>query len=652
MRRAKLAPTNGRLLAMAAKEELQATQQKFSVGANPLEREAFLKVLEPTYTKQLERLCELMELYDNTSPDPSKHIAVEMWRAQIAQGAFSDHAKMEFVRRFYYWLLGRAADKDAKRTFWGRANVAEHNDEVRAYIEMFVDKRAQFAQQMALLGSRLPSTLVGYYLYFKYIVDGHLKRVTDANGTEYWDMGPEDFLDDFEMFESEFNNKNDKQTLGRFNDKKPPFHGASAYPATQQEGKREQLLAFNDLHPEVGQVVKDEIAQKVVDGLWNLLHPVLKDRQPGREMPFSPIELAAATNDVEAAEARRDKMDDVEQDAAGRQEMIDALHQMTERLVQSNQETQAKLANNDANFAKLHTAIEGLPAAIAAAIADAMPKATAAPVSYTTMEREHVAVERRYPATAEHEETRVEREEAPMPPAEREIEMIDAPGVDDVEFASKDVEETKREVSKATKETEETKTEISKATMEIEEEERVWYGRLEEITESMELINREEDLPKQRERIEQARDALKELRGVIDDARYWRHHDLIVGQTKKRAAKFAEIRRKMEEMADANEAVVDTTEGLLLLGPPPKEKEEEDAPMEVSRLIALYTRLWDSRVAKLGVKGVPRPQAEWQNMGAAHMRKMLETMRVALNEHLAGLKKDTKRPSRRERKTK
>jgi hypothetical protein len=207
-----------------AREQLRSIDQKFRPGPTPLEREPFEKTIKPQYKDQLEQMMKLMTKYAEGA-DTSVQNAVALWKAQVQQGTFSDQVKFDFARRFYYWLLGRGTDEDHGRTMWGRGNAAVYNKEVRSYIESFSQKRLQYAQQLALLASVVPTTLNAYYLYFKYIVGGNLKRVkTDDGKTDFWDMSDEDYLADFEMFKMEFDDKT--QWLGKpYSDGSKPQNG-------------------------------------------------------------------------------------------------------------------------------------------------------------------------------------------------------------------------------------------------------------------------------------------------------------------------------------------------------------------------------------------------------------------------------------------
>lgn len=231
---------------MAAAERLRAVNKKFAVGENPLEREQKLPVIMPTNQQQLESMIKMLEdLYGNNPTEQQKQ-AMELWKFQVAQGTVGDQIKFDFVRSFYFWLLGRGSDVDHKNTSWQRANVAVYNPEVAAYIDQFAKKRMDFAVQLSLLKSRIPETLLGYYLYFKYIVRGKLELRTDKEtGYSFYDISNEDFLQDWDLFKNVFDEENQNGTRARDRDgyadiaaglRAPQgyaqFEGAVPFPAT------------------------------------------------------------------------------------------------------------------------------------------------------------------------------------------------------------------------------------------------------------------------------------------------------------------------------------------------------------------------------------------------------------------------------------
>lgn len=152
-----------------ARAALRAADPKFHAGLDPLQQEHDLHVIQPTTKEQLRSMAKMMEdLYRQPgNQTPEARNAYEFWKMQIASENVSDLVKFNFLRRFYFWLLGRGTKEEHDKTLWGRANTAVWNPEVAAYIDQFTSKRTQYALKLAMLANRVPSGLVGHYLYFK-----------------------------------------------------------------------------------------------------------------------------------------------------------------------------------------------------------------------------------------------------------------------------------------------------------------------------------------------------------------------------------------------------------------------------------------------------------------------------------------------------
>jgi hypothetical protein len=149
-----------------SREMLRSMNRKYHAGADPLERETLLDQILPNAKQELESMTAVLEkLYANGTEQQQQ--AFQLWKFQVASGSVKDQVRLQFLRRFYFWLLGRGEEEDVKKTLWGRANAAAHNDQVAAYIDQFVDKRAEYAMKLQALSQRVPDTLNGYYLYFK-----------------------------------------------------------------------------------------------------------------------------------------------------------------------------------------------------------------------------------------------------------------------------------------------------------------------------------------------------------------------------------------------------------------------------------------------------------------------------------------------------
>lgn len=250
---------------LASKQQLAEVNPKFRAGPNELELEPELKILQPTNAEQLKQLTALVEtLIRQKRDDPAWMNALRLWQMQITTGALSDQVKFQFVRRFYFWLLGRGTDDDVKRTIWGRGNAAVINREVALYIEQFSQRRLDYALQLSLLAMRIPTTLNGYYLYFKYIVNGKLKRAKANGGGSWWELSDDDYLQDFEMFQQEFdggsgepNYKDMIKPAAKRDGNQAPFDASRPYPSTRQENEANKLPTKKN-----ADIVRDVLAQE------------------------------------------------------------------------------------------------------------------------------------------------------------------------------------------------------------------------------------------------------------------------------------------------------------------------------------------------------------------------------------------------------
>lgn len=254
----------------AAPTQFAAANKKFAVGPNPLERERELDVIEPQNPQQQKRMVEIMEkMYEDSGNDQARKNALEMWRMQLAGKDAESLVKTDFQRRFQFWLLGRGTEEDTKKTFWGRGNMAVHNPEIAAYIDQFLEARANYAMQLALLANRAPTSLLGAYLYFKYIVNGNLKQTKGPNGETWWHLDQSDFLEDYDLFRKYFDGKLDNQYSKLIQPQNarngaPAFAGAEPYPITQEQKKQWALDSAGD--------IEDGIA--VVESMTNPEPPV------------------------------------------------------------------------------------------------------------------------------------------------------------------------------------------------------------------------------------------------------------------------------------------------------------------------------------------------------------------------------------------
>lgn len=162
---------------------------------DPFEREKATKEIIPTSEqerKELLAVVDALEKSRNLGADEKKALVV--WKTNLVADGIADHVKKKFTADFWAWLLGRGTPQDVQRTSWGRQSLAD-DKEVRAYVDLFVDKNIDFRVKMQILSMRRPVGINQCYLYFKYIVRNH-------NG----DHNPMDveFLNDWEQFGKDF----------------------------------------------------------------------------------------------------------------------------------------------------------------------------------------------------------------------------------------------------------------------------------------------------------------------------------------------------------------------------------------------------------------------------------------------------------------
>ncbi len=290
----------------AARDKVAAGNVKFAAGKDPLELETMLNRIEPTNKQQLDQMVKLLEAsFDKTDATPEQRQALELWKFQMAQGSVSDQIKFQFLRRFYFWLLGRGEQEDTDKTMWGRANVAAHNGEVAAYIDQFLDKRTEYAMKLNLLSMRQPTTLNGYYLYFKYITNGALKRETREDGTSFWDMKNEDYLQDFDLFQQVLDKKSPiggKQKgdiayseiiapIAERKEHQPAYEDVNPYPITRDNMERKDPEGRH-----VGALQKQKVEANIAKGLVATLeldsarkHPKAPGKEPEPQRPENEI---------------------------------------------------------------------------------------------------------------------------------------------------------------------------------------------------------------------------------------------------------------------------------------------------------------------------------------------------------------------------
>ena len=166
------------------------TDKKFTVGLDPLEEETKLTSIQPLSTDSQKRLLKIIsDAIASGKLDKTSNKAFRMWRANLKANRLKGWVDSEFQRDFWAWLLGRGREEDQKKCFWYRQSLAD-DPEVRAYIDSFIVKRAEYMTKLELLRRRRPVGINQTYLFFKYIVRGE----DSAN----------EFLSDWKIFQDEF----------------------------------------------------------------------------------------------------------------------------------------------------------------------------------------------------------------------------------------------------------------------------------------------------------------------------------------------------------------------------------------------------------------------------------------------------------------
>ena len=301
-----------------APTQFAAANKKFAVGKNPLELESELDVIQPQNAQQQKRMVEVMEaLYKDAKNDPAKRVALEMWRMQLQSADAESLVKTDFQKRFYFWLLGRGTKEDTDKTFWGRGNMAAHNPEVAAYIDQFLESRANYAMQLALLANRAPTSLLGAYLYFKYIVNGNLKQTTKGDKT-WWHLDQSDYLEDFDLFRKYFDKVPDgnggerpatrddqysklvqpQEFRAEVDPSAPANAGQEPYPVTSEQKETWALKDDAGIKESIGMVEAE-----TEDPLWNSQWGINPDKPPKKPKPGRPLPGGASEDPVPSAGA-------------------------------------------------------------------------------------------------------------------------------------------------------------------------------------------------------------------------------------------------------------------------------------------------------------------------------------------------------------
>lgn len=169
-----------------------------------VQHEVKAKQAGPTEAQRDQLVKQAVKIDYEKAKTPGSKAALEFILQKVLadEEAMKDAANKEWWRRFNEWLQGRGTKEEVARTQWGAANAARIDDSVREYLMTHIHRRHRFAMSIAELFYRYPKNLVEFYLYYKYIVHGGVRLVTDAKGNKYYDMSNEDFLKDYDLLQS------------------------------------------------------------------------------------------------------------------------------------------------------------------------------------------------------------------------------------------------------------------------------------------------------------------------------------------------------------------------------------------------------------------------------------------------------------------
>lgn len=212
--------------------------KKFAPPPTPLKQEESLTLIVPREDWQVDQLKSIIEAELPNAKSARKN-ALEFWKMQLEQQDAISAVNQQFVRGFWCWLLGRGTDDEHNRTLWGRHNVATANSEVAAYVDELARKKTEYTLQLVQMANRVPMTLNGFYLYYKYIVQGKLRVVPSPNGQSDYYVDDDDFLNDWNTFQRE--NRAYDGYIHPFNQhgNAAPFDTNKPYPYTEEQMRDE-----------------------------------------------------------------------------------------------------------------------------------------------------------------------------------------------------------------------------------------------------------------------------------------------------------------------------------------------------------------------------------------------------------------------------
>lgn len=188
---------------MSEKEAGQYNRMWGPPEKDPIEQEAEAKTLEPAPADKQYYVQQTYQKRINLAKTTEERLAWTFLQAQALDKATGQAESAAVIRDFHLWLQGKSPNNRMRLnnnkkmpllTPWEDKSLL-HIPEVREYLERFVTKRSEYEAKLHILRMNPPTTLGEAWLYYKYLVRGHLahREFDLANGML-------EFLDDFNRY--------------------------------------------------------------------------------------------------------------------------------------------------------------------------------------------------------------------------------------------------------------------------------------------------------------------------------------------------------------------------------------------------------------------------------------------------------------------
>lgn len=174
-------------------EAAGAIQQKFAAAKSSLMKEGGVSGLQDLGSRRRARINKMLEkrkraigaMTDLDPEDWKKGKAgmrkedkeaqingINTWQAMNEAENMEAAADEGYKRDFLAWLMGKGKEEDHRRTPWYRSDwMLRHLDDVRAWVETFVDVIYETESAMIKLALNGPTNLQEADIYYKYIVN-------------------------------------------------------------------------------------------------------------------------------------------------------------------------------------------------------------------------------------------------------------------------------------------------------------------------------------------------------------------------------------------------------------------------------------------------------------------------------------------------